>query len=150
MAAYKTLVGDFVSCIITSLTCILFTFRMAGSPSSYSTLTSTKAGPPPYFIFHVSKADKTVKFDSKREKFVYVEKKRENLGYFGKNGEILVIFGKIFFFRKRGVSKVQWENFAILFRERVVSKVQVKVSKKIRYNRKNGLYHRTVRPVGCY
>ena len=116
MAAYKTLVGDFVSCIITSLTCILFTFRMAGSPSSYSTLTSTKAGPPPYFIFHVSKADKTVKFDSKREKFVYVEKKRENLAIFGKKEDFGYIL-KNLFFRKRGVSKVQWENFAILFRK---------------------------------
>ena len=46
-------------------------------------------------------------------------------------------------FRKRGVSKVQRENFAILFRKRGVSKVQVKFSKKIRYNGKNGLYHRT-------
>ena len=46
-------------------------------------------------------------------------------------------------FWKRGVSKVQWENFAILFRKRGVSKVQVKFSKKIRYNGKNVLYHRT-------
>ena len=52
----------------------------------------------------------------------FLSKKGENLGYFGKKMS----------FRKRGVSKVQWENFAILFRKRGVSKVQVKFSKKIR------------------
>ena len=46
------------------------------------------------------------------------------------------IFGKILFLRKRGVSKVQWENFAILFRKRVVSRVQVKISKKNKVQRK--------------
>ena len=68
---------------------------------------------------------KTVTFDRKRENFGYVEKIWVIIG---KNGKILVIFGKIFFF----------------FRKRVVSKVHVKISEKIRYNGKNGLYNRTV------
>ena len=50
----------------------------------------------------------------------------------------------------RALSMVQRGNFAILFRKRVASKVQVKISKKIRYNGKNGLYHRTVPPVVIY
>ena len=65
--------------------------------------------------------------------------------FLGQKGRFWFLFGKMFF-RERGVSKVQWENFAILFRKRGVSKVQVKFSKKIRYNGKNGLYHRTASP----
>ena len=50
-----------------------------------------------YFIFHVSKAGKTVKFDRKRENFGYDEKKRENLGYFRKKTGFWLYLEKNFF-----------------------------------------------------